>query len=227
MEELVAARKPRRTPVAWSTSAPALLTALTVLALYLRLRALDTTPPWIPLFRALGINIAHIFDFHGDGHPNDPGPLRLPELENYFAACARHSDNDFLVLPGEEANAHLGGHYNILFPKPVYWTHVRTKDQPLIDKHPNYGTVYHAGSAAEVFAMMQKENALVWQTHPRTKGSTGYPDKIKDADLEQRLKALPLHGQLLAAGVDPRGLTETVRYRPSANTRIPLFGAVA
>jgi hypothetical protein len=147
--------------------------------------SLDTTPPWIPLFRALGINIAHIFDFHGDGHPNDPGPLRLPELENYFAACARHSTSDFLVLPGEEANAHLGGHYNILFPKPVYWTHVRTKDQPLIDKHPNYGTVYHAGSAADVFAMMQKENALVWQTHPRTKGSTGYPDKIKDADYLQ------------------------------------------
>jgi cytochrome P450 len=30
--------------------------------------------------------------------------------------------------------------------------------------------------------------------------------------------------ELLAAGVDPRLLAETVRYRPSANTRIPLFG---
>ena len=159
----------------------------------------DTTPPWIPMFRALGINIAHIFDFHGDGHPNDPGPLRLPELEQYFAACARHSDADFLVLPGEEANAHLGGHYNILFPKPVYWTHVRTKDQPLIDKHPSYGTVYHTASAADVFEMMKAENALVWQTHPRTKGSTGYPDKIKDTDYLQSdqwlgtaFKALPV-----------------------------------
>ena len=25
---------------------------------------LETTPPWIPMFRDLGINIAHIFDFH-------------------------------------------------------------------------------------------------------------------------------------------------------------------
>ncbi len=41
---------------------------------------LDTEPAWIPLMRSLGINIAHIFDFHGDGHPNDPGPLRLAEL---------------------------------------------------------------------------------------------------------------------------------------------------
>jgi len=160
---------------------------------------LEATPPWIPMFRDLGINIAHIFDFHGDGHPNDPGPLRLPELESYFLACLKHSDKDFLILPGEEANAYLGGHYNILFPRPVYWTHVRTKEQPLVEKHPKYGTVYHAGNAAEVFEIMQRENALVWQTHPRTKGSTGYPDKIKDTDyLQSQLwlgtafKALPV-----------------------------------
>ncbi len=89
---------------------------------------LDTTPPWIPMMRELGINIAHIFDFHGDGHPHDPGPLRLKELETYFEGCRRHSDADFLILPGEEANAYLGGHYNILFPKPVYWTLVRAEE---------------------------------------------------------------------------------------------------
>lgn len=161
--------------------------------------SLDATPPWIPMMRALGVNIAHIFDFHGDGHPNDPGPLRLAELENYFAACLRHSDNDFLILPGEEANVHLGGHYNILFPKPVYWTHVRTKDQQFVEQHPNYGTVYHTASAADVFQMMQTENALVWQTHPRTKGSTGYPDKIRDTEylrsdrwLGTAFKAMPV-----------------------------------
>src|SRR3989441_1085948 len=160
---------------------------------------LDAEPPWIPLMKALGINIAHIFDFHGDGHPNDPGPLRLTELENYFEACRRHSDHDFLILPGEEANAYLGGHYNIAFPKPVYWTHVRTNGQPFVEAHPKYGKVFHAGSAEDVFELMKRENALVWQTHPRTKGSTGYPDKIRDADylrsehwLGAAFKALPV-----------------------------------
>src|SRR5207247_5500397 len=33
--------------------------------------SLDTQPPWIPAMRALGINIAHIFDFHGDGHRSE------------------------------------------------------------------------------------------------------------------------------------------------------------
>ena len=151
------------------------------------------------MMRAMGINIAHIFDFHGDGHPHDPGPLRLKELETYFEGCRRHSDADFLILPGEEANAYLGGHYNILFPKPVYWTLVRGKDQPLVEDDPKYGKVYHTGSAADVFEVMKREDALVWTTHPRTKGSTGYPDKIKDTDyfrsdhwLGTAFKALPV-----------------------------------
>jgi hypothetical protein len=162
-------------------------------------RSLDTTPPWIPMMRSLGINMAHIFDFHGDGHPRDPGPVRFQELETYFDGCRRHSDSDFLIVPGEEANAYLGGHYNILFPMPVYWTHVRGKDQPFSEDHPRYGTVYHTGSADDVFALMKREDALVWQTHPRTKGSTGYPDKIRDADylrsdrwLGTAFKAMPV-----------------------------------
>jgi hypothetical protein len=161
--------------------------------------SLDTTPPWIPMMRELGINIAHIFDFHGDGHPHDPGPLRLKELETYFEGCRRHSNADFLILPGEEANVYLGGHYNILFPKPVYWALVRGKDQPFVEDHARYGKVYHTGSAADVFELMKREGALVWTTHPRTKGSTGYPDKIKDADyfkddhwLGAAFKALPV-----------------------------------
>ena len=160
---------------------------------------LDTTPPWIPLMRSMGVEIAHIFDFHGDGHPHDPGPLRLKELENYFEVCRRHSDGEFLILPGEEANAYLGGHYNILFPRPVYWTLVRGKDQPLATDHPSYGKVYHSGSADDVFEVMRREDALVWTTHPRTKGSTDFPDKIRDADyfksanwLGSAFKALPV-----------------------------------
>ena len=161
--------------------------------------SLDTTPAWIPLMRSMGVNIAHIFDFHGDGHPHDPGPLRLKELENYFEACRRHSDGDFLILPGEEANAYLGGHYNILFPKPVYWTLVREKDQPIVTDHPSHGKVYHTGSAADVLEVMKREDALVWTTHPRSKGSTGYPDKIRDTDyfksgnwLGSAFKAMPV-----------------------------------
>jgi hypothetical protein len=161
--------------------------------------SLDTTPPWIPMMRDLGINIAHIFDFHGDGHPHDPGPLRAKELEAYYEGCRRHSDAEFLILPGEEANAYLGGHYNIVFPQPVYWTMVRRPGQPLVEERPGSPPIYHAGSAADVYEIMRRTGALVWQTHPRTKGSTGYPDKIRETDyfrsrewLGAAFKALPV-----------------------------------
>jgi hypothetical protein len=121
----------------------------------------------------------------------------LERIENYFAACQRHSTATSSCL-AQVVNAFLGGHYNIVFPKPVYWTHARTNDRPFVENHAKYGKVYHTRSAAELFELMKRENALVWQTHPRTKGSTGHPDKIREADylrsdqwLGTAFKALP------------------------------------
>ncbi|MEX2262819.1 MAG: hypothetical protein WD696_12765 [Bryobacteraceae bacterium] len=141
---------------------------------------IDVQPPWIPTFRAMGINIAMMSDFHGDGHAKDPGALRLVDQKAYFDASRRHSDKDFLIVPGEEPNAYFGGHYTTVFPKPVYWTHVRKDGQPVIENHPEYGKVYHVGSAADELKMLTEENGLVWQAHPRTKGSSGYPDAIRE-----------------------------------------------
>jgi hypothetical protein len=161
--------------------------------------SLDSGAPWISAMKALGINIAYICDFHGDGHPEDQGPLRLSELETYYEACRRFSDRGFLILPGEEPNVYLGGHWNILFPKPTYWTHVRQEGAPFIEEHPKYGTIYRTSNAEEVMQMIRQTNALVWQTHPRTKGSTFYPDRIKDKDyyrddhwLGAAFKAMPV-----------------------------------
>jgi hypothetical protein len=141
---------------------------------------IDLQPTWWPVFRALGINIAMMSDFHGDSHQNDPGPLRFAEEKVYFDGCRRHSDRSFLIMPGEEPDGHLGGHYTMIFPKPVFWSHVRQTGQSFEQQDPTYGKVYHVGSADEELKMMQQEGALMWQAHPRTKGSTGYPDAVKD-----------------------------------------------
>ena len=78
--------------------------------------SLDRQPPWIPAIRDLGVNIVMLDDFHGDGHPEDNGRLRLEDLRNYYEASRRHSDRGFLLLPGEEANVYFGGHHNLLLP---------------------------------------------------------------------------------------------------------------
>jgi hypothetical protein len=138
--------------------------------------------PWMQPMRDLGINIVYLCDFHADGHPRDPGPVRLAEQKAYYEITRRHATKDFIIIPGEEPNAYLGGHYNILPPKPLYWTLVRAAGQPLVEEVEGFGKVYHTGSAADVFEMLKREDAIVWQTHPRTKDSTGFPDKIKDTD---------------------------------------------
>jgi hypothetical protein len=43
-----------------------------------------------------------------------------------------------------------------------------------------YGKVYHTGNAADVQQMMDAEGAYWYHAHPRTKGTTGYPDLIFD-----------------------------------------------
>jgi hypothetical protein len=135
----------------------------------------DLQPGWQPVFRALGINIAILADFHGDGHPNPPA--RFEDQHAYFEGIRRLSDRDFLVLPGEEPDAKLGGHYMFLFPHPVYWTKAAG---PYKGQDAKYGAVYHATTAAQELQLLRDEQGVMWQTHPRTKGSAGYPDAVRE-----------------------------------------------
>src|SRR5436190_156847 len=148
-----------------------------------RLRAsgsFDTPMQDLAAMKALGLNIIGLSDFHGDMHPNDPGPLRFKDQKDYFEATRRASDRDFLVTPWEEPSAFFGGHYNIIFPRNVYWSKVRQPGQPLTETDPVFGKVYHTGSAEDVQQMMDAEGAYWYHAHPRTKGTTGYPDLIFD-----------------------------------------------
>ena len=63
-----------------------------------------TIPDSVRMFKDMGVEIVHLAEFHGDGHPQDPGPVRLAEMAAMFAECKRLSDGEILVLPGEEAN---------------------------------------------------------------------------------------------------------------------------
>ena len=45
---------------------------------------------------------------------------------------------------------------------------------------PGFGKVYHTGSTDDVQQMLDAENGYWFHAHPRTKGTTGYPDAIFD-----------------------------------------------
>jgi len=139
-------------------------------------KGLRWVPPFKPVLQAMGVNSAMIMDFHGDGHPADTGQVRLEELAAFYRVCRAQSGPDFLLIPAEEANVHFGGHWAVAFPHPVYWHMSRTPSQAFRD-----GTVYNTADARELLDMVRSENGFVYQTHPRTKGSMGYPDKIRDS----------------------------------------------
>ena len=56
---------------------------------------LDYQPPWVGVFRALGINILYLGDFHDDSHPNDPGPERFKEQKVYFEGASASQTKTF------------------------------------------------------------------------------------------------------------------------------------
>jgi hypothetical protein len=144
----------------------------------------DFMPTWVPVFRGLGINIVYLADFHDDSDFTDPGPKRFPEQKLYFEGARKMSDRDFLVIPAEEVNSYLGGHWYLMLPKPVYFSHAvpRPTGQSFEENDPAYGHVYHLGSVEDVENFINREQGILWTAHPRTKSSAMYPDLYKDKD---------------------------------------------
>ncbi|MCU1233524.1 MAG: hypothetical protein JWP63_1491 [Candidatus Solibacter sp.] len=175
---------------------------------------MDFEPTWLPVFRELGINLAILADFHSDSHATDTGKLRLDEQKVYFEGCRRFSDRDFLLIPGEEPDANFGGHYMFVFPRPLFFSHVKAPakgpaGQPFQEDLAPYGKVYHTTTAANELDLLKQENGLVWQTHPRTKGSTGYPDAVREKDFFRSDRFLGASFQSLPVDQSEQRLCET------------------
>ncbi len=137
-------------------------------------------PNFVKVFKDHGVDIVHLAEFHYTAHPKGPDSLRLKEMKTLHDMCQRYSDKDFLLLPGEEPNEFLGGHWLSFFPKPVTWIMARKPDMPFVTDDPQYGKVYRVGDKADMLKLLETENGLAWTAHARTKGSTGYPDKYKE-----------------------------------------------
>jgi hypothetical protein len=174
---------------------------------------LDQEPTWLPVFRGLGINMAILADFHSDSHPTDTGKIRFNEQKVYFDACQRFSDRDMLLIPGEEPDANFGGHYMFVFPKPLFFSHVKEPakgpaGQPFEEEMPPFGKVFHTTTAATELNLLNQQHGLVWQTHPRTKGSAGYPDAVREKDFFRSDRFLGGSYQSLPADLSQKRLCE-------------------
>ena len=146
---------------------------------------LDARLPDFDAMKGTGINIFGPIGGGGGGGgaARRRRKCRLKKLADYYEVSRRHSDSNFLIMPNEEVfTGILGGHIDLLVSKPVFWIGSRQKDQPFVEDHPTYGKVYHVGNPAEMMEMAKRENILMFMPHPRSKGSTGFPDAVKDTD---------------------------------------------
>lgn len=136
-------------------------------------------PAFVRRFKKMGVNAVHLAEFHlGDNELRVAD--RLTRLRVLHDECARLSTPDFLLLPGEEPNVHLGGHWLSFFPRPVYWTLDRPNGAPFVEEKPGFGKVYHVGNEGDVLKMMEAENGLMWTAHPRIKASQNFPDDYRE-----------------------------------------------
>lgn len=135
-------------------------------------------PPFVQAFQGHGVDIVHLAEFHYR-HTPKINEQRLHLLRTLHNECRRLSDERFLVLPGEEPNVHLGGHWISFFPRPVYWELHPKPGTPFERKVDGVGSVYAVHSAEDVLRLMEKENGLMWTAHPRIKSSYGYPDRYR------------------------------------------------
>ena len=158
--------------------------AFTVEAMKQKAQGIDkpSIPPLVGVFKGLGVDAVHVAEFHGEGHPFDPGPIRLAELDAMFDECRRLSDDKLLLIPGEEANMDLGfggrsGHWLEMFPRPVKFTMKRADGEPF-DKEG----VYRLKTADDLLTLLKREHGLAWTAHPRIKASNFAPDIYRDTD---------------------------------------------
>ena len=163
--------------------------------------SLDTRLNDIDAAKGIGINIYGVIDSSALGRKN-----RLEAQAKYYEAARKHSDKTFLIMPNEEVTGgpmayELGGHNDVMLSKPVFWNLKRALDQPLVEQDPQYGKVYYLRTAADMMEMLRRENAVLFEPHPRSKGSTGFPDGIKDSPhfLDENFRGL---GYRWGMGID-------------------------
>jgi len=137
-------------------------------------------PGFVKTFKARGVDIVHLAEFHYEERARLADSNQLAQLKVMHDETRRLSDNKLLLLPGEEPNVQLGGHWISLFPKPVNWILNRPEGKPFVEDVAGVGKVYHLGSPDDVLRLFEAEHGLFWTAHPRIKASFGFPDRYKD-----------------------------------------------
>ena len=113
-----------------------------------------------------------------DAACDDPLQIRYNSIEGAQAAFGHELPRD--AEPGVLRQPARRPHRPALLASGVLGGRAGQPASRSSTTHPKYGKVYHIGSADDLMEMARREDMLINMPHPRTKGSTGYPDSVKD-----------------------------------------------
>ena len=159
--------------------------------------------------KSLGLNIVGLSDFHGDLHANDAGAVRFQDQQDYAKPRDARPTPISWSRPGRSPARTSAATTTSCFRKTSTGRRSGRTGSRSREQDPVFGKVYHTGSADDVQKMMDAEGAYWYHAHPRTKGTTGYPDLIfdkpwtkSDRYLGRRVQAG--HGDGFVGGADVR-----------------------
>ena len=148
----------------------------------------DTLTPFKQTMQSIGVQILQPMEFHGPGHSMIDSSNRLNELLTMFYLLQANSDDNFLLIPGEEYNNFFGGHWSYMFPHPVYFTGWRGqngreyRETNVVVGGVTYPLVYQIGDAVRMSQLLKDEGGMAWTSHPRVKDSRYTPDSFVNSD---------------------------------------------
>ena len=102
------------------------------------------------LLEDMGVDAAMIADFHGDGQPAGSDRTAAERIKSVLRLpCRAQTDEDFLLIPSEEANVHYGGHWAVDVSEAGVLVYGACEIEIVAFdlRVPGYGTVYTIGSA--------------------------------------------------------------------------------
>ncbi len=148
----------------------------------------DTVTSFVAAMKEMNVRMVQLMEFHGPGNPFNNEAPRLSQLRDMYTLLAAHSDEDLLLIPGEEYNEFFGGHWSYMFGKPVYFTgwpgqSGRTyRRENVVSEGHTYPVVYEIGDAAHMLQLLRDEGGIAWTAHPRIKDSRQMPDIYMNSD---------------------------------------------
>ena len=128
--------------------------------------------------KAVGINIYGIID----GAAVRPAARHTWQAQaEYYDAARRQSDKNFLVMPNMENHRRRSRWpHDLMISKPMFWLTEARAGPAARRTASQVRKGLPPGQSGGPVEMTRLENALIFMPHPRSKGSTGFPDAVKD-----------------------------------------------